>query len=56
MAVLGPRVVYLVAGPIPGPLDRPFVQPRTLKGLDLKSCKVLWERPIQGKRILPPGA
>jgi hypothetical protein len=52
--VLGPRAYVLVGGSVRGTFDRPFVQPRTLKAIDLKSGKVLWERPLQGKPVAPP--
>ena len=54
VAVVGPRVFCLVAGPLKGPLDKPFVRPRGLKAYDLKTGKPLWERPVEGKLISPP--
>jgi hypothetical protein len=54
VALLGPRIYYLVSGPVHGPIDRPFVHPRTLKAIDLKSGKALWERPVEGKTVTPP--
>ncbi len=54
VALIGPRIYYLVAGPVRGPIDKPFVHPRTLKAVDLKSGKTLWERPVEGKPVTPP--
>lgn len=52
--VHGKRVFYLVPGPMRGPLDRPNLQPRILKAIDLSSGKKLWERPVAGKLLTPP--
>jgi hypothetical protein len=54
IAVVGARAYYAVSGPVRGPLDRPLVQPRTLKALDLKTGKVVWERAVAGKQLAPP--
>ena len=54
VAVVGPRVYALVAGPLAGPLDKAFVRPRSLKAFDLKTGKPLWQRPVEGKLIAPP--
>jgi hypothetical protein len=54
LTLVGPRAFLLMAGPIKGPIDRPFVHPRSLKAVELKSGKVLWERPIEGKPVAPP--
>jgi hypothetical protein len=53
--VIDNRVYYLVAGPITGPLDRPAVRSQNLQVYDLATKKVLWERPIAGKALHPPG-
>jgi hypothetical protein len=55
VAVLGPRAYCLVAGGVPGSLGKPFVSPRMLKAVDLKTGKTLWERPAEGKRLTPIG-
>jgi hypothetical protein len=55
IAVLGPRAYYLVAGAVPLAVGRPFVNPRVLKAVDLKSGRTLWERPAAGKRVNAPG-
>ncbi len=54
MAVIGPRAYCVVAGAFKGPLDKPFVRPRSLKAFDLKTGKPLWEHPVEGKPCLPP--
>lgn len=54
IAVLDERVFYLVPGTFRGALDRPNVQPRILRVLDLSSGKKLWQRPVAGKLIVPP--
>jgi hypothetical protein len=54
IALAGPRVYYLLAGPLKGPIDRPFVQPRSLVAVDLRSGKELWRRPVEGKPVTPP--
>lgn len=53
--VLGERLYYLAGGPgrpVFGGGER--VQPRSVKVVDLKSGKVVWERPVEGVRFLPP--
>ncbi len=55
VAVIGPRAYCLVAGPIRCSVDRPFVNPRVLKAVDLLTGKTVWERPAEGKRLTPPG-
>jgi hypothetical protein len=55
IALIGSRVYYLLSGPIRGPIHRPFVHPRSLKAIDLKTGKTLWERPVEGKQVTPPG-
>jgi hypothetical protein len=52
-SVVGPRVYYVVKGPLKGP---PFggVLPRTLKAVDWKTGKRLWELPLEGERLPPP--
>ncbi len=52
--VHGKRVLYLVPGQMSGTLDRPNLQPRILKAIDLFSGKKLWERPVAGKLLMPP--
>jgi hypothetical protein len=54
LAVLGSRAFVLVAGTVRGPVDRVYSQPRTLKAHDLKTGKLLWERPLDPKPVAPP--
>jgi hypothetical protein len=56
VALVGPRAYVLVAGPLRGPIDRPYVRPQVLKALDVKSGKVLWERPVEEKSCIPVGS
>jgi hypothetical protein len=51
--VLGPRAYYLVQVPSRGGRPDPFTLARALKAVDLKSGKLLWERPVEGRRMLP---
>jgi hypothetical protein len=53
-AVLGGRVYFLIGQPINGPIDRPFVMPRSLRAVDLKTGGTAWERPVGGKASAPP--
>jgi hypothetical protein len=53
-AVVGPHAFFLTAGPIKAPIDKPFVQPRVLKAVDLATGKPLWARPVEGKPCAPP--
>lgn len=53
LAVVGSRVFYLT-GSLRRPLDRPRVQPRLLKAVDMTTGKKIWERPIAGKLFAPP--
>jgi hypothetical protein len=55
VTVVGHGVYSVVAGPIRGPLDRPSERPRTLRVIDLKSGKLVWERPVVPRPLLPPG-
>ncbi len=53
--VLGERLYHLVGGPRkPGFGGGERVQPRHVKAVDLKSGKLVWERPVEGVRFLPP--
>lgn len=52
--VVGKRVFYLIPGTLQGALDRPNIQPLTLKAIDLKTGKKLWEHPVAGKLLPPP--
>jgi hypothetical protein len=54
IALQAPRLYVLVSGPVRGPIDRPFVPPRLLQAIDLKTGKRIWERPVEGKQLLPP--
>lgn len=53
-SVQGSRHFVLVAGQVRGAIDRPFMHPRSLQAIDLKTGKLLWERPVEGKQMLPP--
>ena len=50
---VGPRAYYVLKGTHKGP---PFggVLPRTLKAVDLKTSKHLWEFALEGERLPPP--
>lgn len=53
--VLGEKVFYLASAPARPPFrGGERVQPRSIKALDLISGKLLWERPVEGQRFLPP--
>jgi hypothetical protein len=52
ITVVGPRAYYVVKEPSKTPFGG--VLPRTLKAVDLKSAKRLWERPLEGERLPPP--
>jgi hypothetical protein len=54
VAVVGPRAYCVVAGGLKGPIDKPFVRPRSLMSFDLKTGKRLWEHSVEGKSCLPP--
>jgi hypothetical protein len=54
IALQTPRLYLLVTGLVRGPIDRPFVHPRLLQAIDLKTGKLLWERPVEGRQLLPP--
>ncbi len=49
VAIVGPRAYCIVAGAFKGPLDKPFIRPRSLKAYDLKTGKPLWEHAVEGK-------
>jgi outer membrane protein assembly factor BamB len=53
ITVVGPRAYYVVKGALKGP---PFgaVLPRTLKAVDVKTGKRLWETALEGERLPPP--
>jgi hypothetical protein len=53
-ALIGSRVYFLLSGPIRGPIHRTFVHPRSLRAVDLKTGKTLWERAVEGKIVTPP--
>src|SRR5262249_53416573 len=52
--VLGERAYYVVQGPNKGGRPNPFEQLRTLKAIDLKTGKAVWEHEIELMRMLPP--
>ena len=52
--ILGGRIYFLISRRINGPLDRPFVLPRSLRAVDLKTGATLWEQPVGGKPSAPP--
>ena len=54
-SLLGDRLYHLAGGqgrPVFGGGER--VVPRSIKAVDLRSGKLLWERPVEGQRFLPP--
>ncbi len=53
VTILDGRAYVQVGGLIAGLPTETLRQPRTLRVLDLKSGKVLWERPIPGKPVVP---
>jgi outer membrane protein assembly factor BamB len=53
-AVVNGRGYFLEAGPLRSRLDKPFVHPRKLHAVDLKTGKSLWEHPVEGKEFAPP--
>ena len=53
-ALVGPRVFYLLSGPVRGPLHKSLLLPRSLRAVDVKTGKTLWERPVEGKSIPTP--
>lgn len=55
IAVAGARAYCLIAGSLRGAVDRPFDHARTLRAIDLATGKTVWERPLEAKRITPPG-
>jgi hypothetical protein len=56
IAILGSRAYCLVAGSVPAARSQPFVNARILKAIDLDTGKLLWERPAEGKRLIPVGS
>jgi hypothetical protein len=48
------RIYFLLAGRISGSVNRPFVVPRSVRAVDLRTGRMLWERPIGGKPAAPP--
>jgi hypothetical protein len=54
MTIIGSRVLTLVVGPLRGRMDHDTIQPRSLKSVELKTGKTIWERPIEGKPTAPP--
>jgi outer membrane protein assembly factor BamB len=56
VALLGPRAYCLVGGAVHVSGNDPFVNPRVLRAIDLKTGKTVWERPVEGKRVKPVGA
>lgn len=53
-AIYGDRVYFLISGRINTPMDRPFVVPRSLRAVDLKTGATQWELPVGGKPSAPP--
>jgi hypothetical protein len=54
--VLGARVYYLIEGPATPVTGGGAILPCTLKAQDLTSGLVLWERPLQARRVSKPPA
>jgi hypothetical protein len=54
LSVLGPRVYFLTAGPLKGKPGGGQVPGRVLTAMELKTGKVVWERPVVGGMHFPP--
>ena len=54
VTILDGRAFVQIGGPLLGRINQPFNQPRTLRAVALKSGKILWERPLPSKIIMPP--
>jgi hypothetical protein len=54
MTLVGPRLFVQQSGPIRGSLADPAINTRTLKAIDLKTGRFLWQRNIAGKAVHPP--
>jgi hypothetical protein len=52
--VVGPRAYYVVQGQPKGPPAGAFTLPRTLRAVDLKTGKRLWDHPLEGLDNTPP--
>jgi hypothetical protein len=52
--VLGSRLLVLLTGSSSGPIDRPFVNPRILKAIDVQTGKLQWQHTLAGKAVVPP--
>jgi hypothetical protein len=55
ISVIGSRAYCLVSDGVPTAFRGPFVSPHKLKAIDLRSGKSVWERPVEGKRVVPVG-
>jgi hypothetical protein len=52
--ILGSRLLVLLTGSITGPIDRPFVNQRILKAIDVNTGKLQWQHTLAGKAVVPP--
>jgi hypothetical protein len=53
MNVINERAYLLIGGSIVGALDQPFRYMRSVRAVDLKTGKTLWEHPIPSKAVAP---
>jgi hypothetical protein len=53
LAVVGPRAYCVVSGATKGPFGGQTLS-RTLKAVDLKTGRRLWEQPLEAERLPPP--
>ncbi len=54
MTVVGPRLFVQQSGPIRGSLAEAAIPTRTIKAIDLKTGRILWQRGIAGKAVHAP--
>jgi outer membrane protein assembly factor BamB len=54
LTVVGPRAFYMIQAEHKGPAFGGGVIPRTVKAIDLKTGKQVWELPLEGERLPPP--
>jgi hypothetical protein len=54
ITILAGRAFIAVADAVNGRLDQPQLQTRTLRAVDIKSGKLLWEHAVAGRLLIPP--